>query len=288
MTKLIFLCIVTGVFMAVLVPAAAASDPAISPETVYAFAVHLEETSDYYRAITEYKRFLFLWPDHPRASMCRYRIGRAYLQGSDYATAMDVFQTLLADTPPSLEKKWIEYDYAAALYGHQRFARSAAILKHAEQLETDTALKQQIRYSGTWCHLQRSDLTVARSLWPDPENPIRIALDRMPVPEPKNPRVAGIMSAVLPGSGQIYAGRWRDGVVSFLVNGLFIGAIVTAINTDHEETAAVLGFFELGFYSANIYNAVNDVHKENKRQWKMHLHQLERDHGPPFRLIYRF
>jgi len=260
----------------------------LSPETVIAFAEYLQESGDYYRAITEYKRFLFYWPDHPDAALCRFRIGRSYLLGSDYTRAISVFQELLNESPTGLQSRWIAYDYAAALYGNERYTPAIFLLNEAEQTEPSITIQQSIRYSRTWCHLEQRDILTARSLWPDPDNPIRIALDNLTEGNTKNPQLAGILSAVLPGSGQIYAGRWRDGLVSFLVNGLFIGAITAAINTDHEETAAVLGFFELGFYTANIYNAVNDAHKENRRLWESQLHEFEQQHGPAFRIIYTF
>ena len=77
-------------------------------------------------------------------------------------------------------------------------------------------------------------------------------------------------------------GRWRDGFVSFLINGLFIGAAVVAIEHNHEETAAIIGFFELGFYSANIYNAVNNTHKYNRQIREKYFDDLDTSYGPPF------
>jgi len=91
-----------------------------------------------------------------------------------------------------------------------------------------------------------------------------------------------MMSAILPGTGQLYSGRWRDGVVSFLVNGLFISGIISALNSDSEELAIVLGVVEAGWYTANIYNAVNNVHKTNYKEWESHLRFIEFRFGPPF------
>jgi len=268
--------------------------PSRSPEAVYAFAEHLEETGDYYRAVTEYKRFIFYWPDHSLAGVCRYRIGRSYLLGEDYVQAMQVFRAMYYDPPVSLKREIIACDYARALYEMQDYTQAAALLETAEELESRTRFQHRIRYARTWCALRRRNPEIAQSLWVDVTSPeydvssLRHALDQLDTIDYRNPRIAGFLSALFPGAGQVYAGRWRDGVVSFLVNGLFIGAMVTAVDRGHDETAVVLGFFELGFYTANIYNAVNDTHKENRYRWDRSLARIRSEFGAPFRIGYRF
>ena len=46
------------------------------------------------------------------------------------------------------------------------------------------------------------------------------------------------MSAILPGSGYVYAEHYGDGITAFLINGLFIAGTITAI---HQENYAVAG-----------------------------------------------
>ncbi|MCU0594722.1 MAG: hypothetical protein MUC98_04565, partial [Desulfobacterota bacterium] len=58
---------------------------------------------------------------------------------------------------------------------------------------------------------------------------------------------------------------YKDGVVAFLLNGLFIWATVEAFHQDQEVLGAVLGVIELGFYSGTIYSAVNSAHKHNRK-----------------------
>jgi tetratricopeptide (TPR) repeat protein len=82
----------------------------------------------------------------------------------------------------------------------------------------------------------------------------------------KSPFLAGTFSAVLPGAGQIYTERYADGIMSFLFNGMFIWGAVESFQNGQNVTGGILTFFELGWYSGNIYNAVNNAHKFNKRQ----------------------
>ena len=80
----------------------------------------------------------------------------------------------------------------------------------------------------------------------------------------KSPSTAGVLAAVLPGSGHVYCDRYKDGVVAFLLNGLFIWATLEAFDNDQEVLGGILGFLELGWYSGNIYSAVNTAHKYNR------------------------
>jgi hypothetical protein len=79
----------------------------------------------------------------------------------------------------------------------------------------------------------------------------------------KSPVAAGALSAIVPGSGYAYAGRYRDGLVAFLVNGLFIAGTAVAIEHDNTPAAVLIGGVGLPFYLGNIYGSANAAHKWN-------------------------
>ena len=257
------------------------------PETLFAFADHLESTGDYYRAITEYRRLVFHWPDHPLAFESRYRIGRSYLQGKDPDRAIVEFQDLLTENPENIDASRTHYALAKALFYSEKW------LLADNQLER-MRINPQIAYSRLWCYLKPRNIESALSIWENlslevladdiPANmqPILQDLHSLRALPQKNPRLSGVLSAIVPGLGQAYSGRPRNALTSFLLNGLFIGAIAVAVDQKHYETAAVVGFFELGFYSANIYNAVNDAHKVNQIAYEKFLHRFESTYGAPF------
>lgn len=77
----------------------------------------------------------------------------------------------------------------------------------------------------------------------------------------KSPFAAGLMSAILPGSGKIYAGRRGDGISTFLQVAVFGSVFAeSAINAgwDHPRTWISGGAFGL-FYTANIWGSVVSV-----------------------------
>ena len=276
----------------IITPFILAGQPAWGPESVFAFAENLEESGQYFRAITEYHRLIFFWPDHPLATESQYCIGRSYLQGNDNEHAISVFQEVLAESTDTRQQIRIRYGLARAYYNSSNWKLADNFL---ECLETNHVFGTSIAipYSRLWCRLRPGNIQEASDFWNRisrdfsgeiryPASKITEALKEISGQHFKNPRAAGVLSAAIPGLGQTYAGRWRDGIVAFLVNGLFIGAMSAAIDRGHNETAAVLGFFELGFYTANIYNAANDAHKVNRIQHAENLRLIENRFGPAF------
>ena len=65
--------------------------------------------------------------------------------------------------------------------------------------------------------------------------------------------------------GQLYCERYEDALIAFLVNTGLIWATVEAFSNDLYALGSVIGFVGLGFYAGNIYGAVGDAHKFNRR-----------------------
>ncbi|MBP2676377.1 MAG: hypothetical protein H6Q84_3217, partial [Deltaproteobacteria bacterium] len=81
----------------------------------------------------------------------------------------------------------------------------------------------------------------------------------------KSPATAGLLSAVLPGSGQMYTERYQDGITSFLLNGLFIVGAWKAFDSENYALGAILTLFEIGWYGGNVYGAIGGAHKFNRQ-----------------------
>jgi tetratricopeptide (TPR) repeat protein len=81
----------------------------------------------------------------------------------------------------------------------------------------------------------------------------------------KSPATAGTLAAVLPGAGHLYTERPRDALVAFLLNGAFILGAVELFYHENYVAGGIVTFFEIGWYTGNIYSAVSSAHKYNKR-----------------------
>ncbi|MDD4737560.1 MAG: tetratricopeptide repeat protein [Kiritimatiellae bacterium] len=99
----------------------------------------------------------------------------------------------------------------------------------------------------------------------------------------KKPWIAGTLSGLLPGAGQVYAGRPRDGAVAFTLNALLIWGAWESFDNNQNVTGALLCFLETGWYVGNIYNAVNSTHQYNRRLESAFFDRIQLRIAPPFR-----
>jgi hypothetical protein len=92
----------------------------------------------------------------------------------------------------------------------------------------------------------------------------------------KAPWFAGVLSAILPGAGQVYAGSWQGAAVSFVLNGVLIGATVELARNELYFSAAATGLAASVFYLGNILNAADLAARWNDRASEAPRDQLDR------------
>lgn len=229
---------------------------------------------DYYRAITEYKKLTFLFPDSERLSEAHYQIGMAYYRGKDYSSAVKSFAK-------------VRQLYTASNYSSAAFYEGLSYSKLGRPDNAALSFERSRLFDATHPDAANAQLGLSlNALEKDNVTDSRAKLDEFLVNYPedkrvpgvqasfglldeyesqprKSPALAGIMSAVIPGSGQMYAERYKDGLMAFMVNGLFIAGTVAALDDDNYALAAIVGGVGLPFYLGNIYGAANASRKWN-------------------------
>lgn len=81
----------------------------------------------------------------------------------------------------------------------------------------------------------------------------------------KRPWLAASFSAILPGSGKIYTGNWKDAVFSFLlITGTSWVAYNSIDNNGFNFESILIGSAAMGFYSANIYGSFKSAKHFNQ------------------------
>ena len=260
------------------------SEQVFSADQMLVFAAELMRGKEYYRAITEYRRFLFTFPHDTRRSMAHFRVGLAFYHGTDYGKALEVFDEvakLYPDTPYG-KQAWLwqgeclmrqgKYETAQDLYGAiGRYLPEEGFGEHATYRHAWALLYQQEWRKAA----ERFRSIPINHLFRETAQQVAEAiLDKEDLSR-KSSLLAGVLSAALPGSGQLYAGRQGDALLAFVLNGLFVVGIVEALNHGQIAIAGVLGLFEVGWYVGNIYGAVNGVHKHNRHRAETFLRGLE-------------
>jgi len=238
---------------------------------------------DYYRAITEYKKLTFLFPDSERLSEAFYQIGMAYYKGKDYKSAVNSFA--------KVRKAYTASNYSsAAFYEGLSYSKlglpdkAALSFERARLFDESHPDAANAQLGLSLNALEKDSVADSRAKldeflasYPEDERVPGVKasfglLDEYESQPRKSPALAGTMSAVIPGSGQMYAEHYKDGLMAFVVNGLFVAGTVTALDDDNYALAAIVGGVGLPFYVGNIYGAANA-----SRKWNLSLARKLRD-----------
>jgi len=230
---------------------------------------------EYFRAITEYKKYLILFPDSGRADYASFGIGMAYYKGEEYRDAARSFSSMREKYPESAHalparyhegfSRWKLKEYEAARvtletlaedhpesgYAPRALAASSLVALDEDKPDVSRAGLERFvdRYPG---HPGAGNVKEALAL-----------LDRYRDLPQKSTVLAGFLSAVLPGSGYMYAEHYGDGVTAFLINGLFIAGAATGFHQENYAVGAIVAGVGLPFYFGNIYGSANAARKWN-------------------------
>jgi TolA-binding protein len=257
----------------------------MSVEKMMSFADSLYSQKDYYRAITEYERVMFFYPQHPLSKTAQYQIAESYFKGEKYDQAINLFNKLASDN--ANEETGIkslfrlgEVHYQKSDYEKAKSVFTQFVDKYPKDGRVDSA-----RLKIGWSSLSEGDWDMAVTEFQSVPSgsPLRgqaegLAVEAKHYPEipKKSPALAGVLSGVLPGAGQLYINKPRDSLISFLLNGAFIWASAESFRHHNNTTGGVLLFFEAGWYMGNIYNAVNGAKKYNLRAEDSFLDKLHK------------
>jgi tetratricopeptide (TPR) repeat protein len=264
--------------------AQSASSPADGPaEKAIQFADYLFSHQEYYRALGEYERFLFLSPETPEAPRAALRIAECYFNGKLWRLALEAAESFLNRYVPGplegkvlllkarcllelgrgdrarAELERIIQDHSAEpIAAEAWYLKGLSFAKEGRYLEADESLRQVGNQSTLY--------SAARGM--------RQVLAEAPGTRRKDPTVAGVLAAVLPGAGHFYCERPGDGAAAFAFTGAFTWATLEAFQQNHEELGIGLGLVALAFYGGNIFSAVNVAHKYNEREEKRRQDRL--------------
>jgi T7SS, ESX-1 secretion system protein EccA1, N-terminal domain len=285
----------TSLWSQLILPAVA-SDPLTDADQILGFADALFNAGDYFRAITEYKRFLFLYPTEARAGRVQLQVGLSYQRGQQWDDARQTFERIAEQHSDAAVRAEAAYRVGETSFQQGRYAQAIADLRPVAERYGPTSVGERARYLLGWSYLRTRQwpkasqtfeaIATTSPLFPSSRALAEAAREGEQLPR-KSPALAGLLSAVIPGTGHFYTGRWRDGTIALLLNGAFLAAGIEAVSAGNEAAAGVLLFFEAAWYSGTIYGAVNAAHKYNRDLEDRWLQGLERQHSPAGRSLSR-
>lgn len=271
----------------------AATARAERPDPYLDFAHSLYAEGDHYRAITEAKRFLFMNPKHARRMEAQLLIGKSYLASGKLLQAQEALKpAAMQEENPELAVE-ARLDLATCL---EKLGAEDKAAEYYRSLAGDRSLpppqarnlKNQAVYRLGLLQMKQGRFEQARQTLAavDVSHPLKIKAAKLTVNledelgySEKSPVAAGVFSAVLPGSGQLYVGRPVDAALAFALNAAFIWGAVEAYDNENWAVFSLLGLMEVGLYGGNIYNAVNGAHLYNEKARAEYLKKLQSRDG---------
>ncbi len=250
----------------------------------WAYALGFLEQRQYARAAAEFERFLFLFPRNPQVPRARHLVGLSLLYDGQTERARSVFQDILESETDTAWLDRARFLLAETYYREQRFSEAEVLFTAVVEESRTPLIKQAGLYRLGWSRLNRFQWEEAARAFEavGPASPLRASAHTLALRAPagqdlvlRSPVTAGSLAALLPGLGHVYLGRPKDGAVAFVLNGVFTWAALEAFSRDLEVLGAILSFAEIGWYTGNIYSAVNAAHKRNRKVRRDFIDSLE-------------
>ena len=256
----------------------------------YRFAQALFNEGRFIRAAAEFERFVSFFPEDPRVSAAQHKTAEAYFKAEQFQEAGIVCKTAIEKNPYAASTAKIYILLGRSQAKLNDFNQALVTLHNLLSIYQEPAIRDEARYLGAWIFIETGQSPKARHWLNEisPQNRERYDIEVLTselsttdIISHKDPRLAGFF-AVVPGAGHLYAGRYQDALVSFLLNTLTIWASYEAFDDDQPALGGLLGLVALNFYAGNIYSAVNSAHKFNRRATEEFIDSLK--HRVPVRL----
>ena len=262
-------------------------------ETVqqYRYAEYLFELGDYRAARLAYKRLLFYRPDTEFRDVADYRIAQSYYYQNRPERAEHLLREFLAVYPnsPFRFRSQLMIGQLHFDAGEYSLARTALfeLLHSTEDIEVVAAA----HYLRGWCYVRTSDWDKAiaelrrvdtfQMDTPSEKNAPQLAdilLEKTPLPH-KSPQLAGWLSTIVPGSGQLYVGRVKEGVLAAVLGGTFMYLVADAIRERRYVDCAGISLIGCQFYWGNRVEAQRFASEYNSHRERALIEALKKSSG---------
>lgn len=233
-------------------------------------------------AISLYNRVTFFGSDSIKAIVYN-KEGKCFLADNKYPEAANCFE---------LESRFLQNDSlktkailnkASCLLLNGDYGSALADLYSIKDSITPALIKTKFFYQGIACFgmgkFDESEKYFLASI-PNAADSAKQKIHQLFIKNKRiylSPNLARVLSIILPGAGQLYAGDFKNGISSLLVVGGFTAlAINTAIVYSIPIAALATGSWALRYYAGGFQRAATITQKRiNKKRQKIYLEVLD-------------
>ncbi|MXZ00123.1 tetratricopeptide repeat protein [Candidatus Poribacteria bacterium] len=263
----------------------------ISAETAdqqYRYAEQLFESGDYQAARRAYKRMLFYQPDTEFKAIADYRIAQSYYYHNETTRAEALFRDFSTKHPNSPLRFRSQLMLGQLHFDAGAYSLARTTLFELLHTTNDPEVMGAAHYLRGWCYIHTADWNKAISELRQADishtnkhhgkkarELADLLLEETPLPT-KSPQMAGWLSTVVPGTGQFYVGKVREGILAAALNGTFIYLTVDAIRERRYVDCVGLCLIGWRFYWGNRTEAKRFATEYNTHRQQALIETLNR------------
>lgn len=222
---------------------------------------------DLYRAITCFKRSLFLLP--PRSERKReieYDVFLAYYMGNKYQEAINVFDDSgLLDTPldfPAFQDLLVAlYDAYQQVNQPEKAYKILCLIASTNEEKSKALVLEGAVIDADFPLIKQIAPTIPAG------ETITMFIDDFQY-RAKSVKKARNLNAFLPGAGYYYVGQKKSALTSFLINTLFIAATYQLFDRGYIAAGLITASLEAGWYFGGINGAGLEAKEFNERLYE--------------------
>ncbi len=233
-----------------------------SPDNIKKFADYLFRDKDYLRAAIEYERLTGI----NRSDTIEFKIALSYSYVKDYYSAIQKFSAIIKSSVYYNEAKLeqMKVNFLIKDFAGLRSYFKNSFITEVNKYQTEGEKLFNFSYLFTDDELPSKD----EFLLPfdvNEKEKISSFYDWKKEPPYKSEAVAGIMSAIIPGSGKVYVGETSDGIVAFLTTTVFSFIAYDNFKAGHTTRAWIWTGVASLFYAGNVYGSVAAAQVHNAK-----------------------
>jgi tetratricopeptide (TPR) repeat protein len=254
------------------------------PQTFLHLADSFADEKDYYRAITEYKKVIHLFPNYEKMGWVHFQIGRMYYEGGRFPQAKHELLPLTDSKDENL--KFLAYNYIAlSYYENSEYSNADRLFgelkskPEGSQYVLDYSIYEAMASAGNRKFKNSYDRMVeAQKMWKAKGTTTNTAISTqyhnffesaIPILEKakdlstRSPYWAIFFAAILPGGGHFFLREWDTGIVSLSLVGGAAFLAYDGFANDNAVQSIIFTTFATGAYIGQIYSSYRTARKYN-------------------------
>ncbi len=252
------------------------------------YAEQLFESGDYHAARRAYKRLLFHHPDTQLRDTADYRIAQSYYHQNLPELAERRFREFSAIHPNSPLRFQSQLMLGQLHFDAEKYALGRTMLFELLNRSKDVEVIAAAHYLRGWCYIYTSDWNKAITEFrradaseihhPERKKARQLAdtvLNETPL-SLKSLEMAGWLSTIIPGSGQLYTGNVKEGIFAAALTGTFIYLAADAVRERRYVDCAGISLVGWHFYWGNRTDARRLATEYNEQREQAFIEILKR------------